>query len=61
MKNKIDIVDLADSQILRFIDELNGVNTDRKAKMLKVEIKRVKNMPVSENNKSRIQNLYNIA
>jgi hypothetical protein len=57
MKNKIDIVDLADSQILRFIDELNGVNTDRKAKMLKAEIKRVKNMPVSENNKSRIQNL----
>lgn len=60
MKNKIDIVDLADSQILRFIDELNGVNTDRKAKMLKAEIKRVKNMPVSENNKSRIQNLYNM-
>lgn len=57
MKSKIDIVDLADSQILRFIDELNGVNTDRKAKMLKAEIKRVKNMPVSENNKSRIQNL----
>lgn len=57
MKNKIDIVDLADSQILRFIDELNGVNTDRKAKMSKAEIKRVKNMPVSENNKSRIQNL----
>ena len=58
MKNKTDIIALADSQILRFIDQLNGVNTDIQAKMIKHEIKRLRRMEITEKNKSRMKDLY---
>jgi len=58
IRNKTDVIALADSQILRFIDQLNGVNTDIQAKMIKNEIKRLRRLEVSEKNKSRMKELY---
>ena len=40
--NKTDIVELSDSQVLRFIDEIRGVDTFAVVKELKEEIKRLK-------------------
>lgn len=58
MQNKSDIIAISDSQILRFIDELNCVNTDAKAKMLKNEIKRLRRMEVSQETKEHMKRLY---
>jgi len=58
MRNKSDIIAISDSQILRFIDELNCVNTDAKAKMLKNEIKRLRRMDVSQETKEHMKRLY---
>lgn len=60
MRNRTDIVALADSQILRFIDQINGVNTDTKAKMIKNEIKRLRRLDNTEVNKQRMAHLYHM-
>ncbi len=59
MKNKNDIVALNDSQILRWICELNGVeNLDFEVLKLKKEIKLIKKQPKSKENKDKIKSLY---
>ena len=58
---KIDglIVALADSQILSWINELNGTQDyDERAKLIKREIKWLKKQPTSKTNKTRISELY---
>lgn len=42
LNNGRDIVELSDSQILRFIDEINGIDTDEKIFQLKEEIRKLK-------------------
>lgn len=59
MKNKNDIVALNDSQILRWICELNGIeNLDSKVSELKKEIKSIKKQPKNKENKDKIKELY---
>lgn len=54
-----EVISLADSLILRWIDELNGViDADEKAKVIKSEIKRIKSAPNSIHNKREIKKLY---
>lgn len=58
---KIDgiVVALADSQVLSWINELNGIQDyDEKAKIIKKEIKWIKKQPVNNENKRRISELY---
>ena len=53
------VVALADSQILSWINELNGTEDyDIQAKEIKRQIKEIKNQPVSRSNKTKISNLY---
>ena len=53
------VVALADSQILSWINELNGTEDyDIQAKEIKRQIKDIKKQPVSRENKSKISNLY---
>lgn len=53
------VVSLADSQILTWINELNGtVNINEQAKEIKSQIKRIKKEPVSSENKRKIKQLY---
>lgn len=57
-KNK-EIVTLADSTMLRFINEINGVtDADEKDKAIRKEIKRLKRQPATDEVKSKIKNLY---
>lgn len=59
MKNKNDIVALNDSQILRWICELNNINNlDAEVSRLKKEIKFIKKQEKSTDNKNRIKKLY---
>lgn len=59
MKNKNDIVALNDSQILRWICELNGIeNLDYEVSRLKREIKFIKKQSKSKENKDKIKELY---
>lgn len=59
MKNKNDIVALNDSQILRWICELNDIeNLDYEVSKLKREIKFIKKQPKSKENKDKIKELY---
>ena len=54
-----EIISLADSQVLRWIDELNGVEgADEKAKAIKSEIKRLRKEPNSAQVRKRIRQLY---
>lgn len=54
-----EIISLADSQVLRWIDELNGIeDADQKARSIKAEIKRFKNEVNSIKNKKEIKRLY---
>lgn len=54
-----EVISLADSQILRWIDELNGiVDADAKAHEIKSEIKRLRKESNSIQNKRRIKELY---
>lgn len=58
---KIDglVVALADSQVLTWINELNGTQDyDEKARIIKKEIKWIKKQPTSKENKKRISELY---
>lgn len=55
-----EVISLADSQVLRWIDTLNGItNGDEQARNLKNEIKRLRKEPNSIQNKRSIKNLYN--
>lgn len=54
-----EIVSLSDSQMLRFIDELNGVHdADATAKEIKKEIKSLRKQPTSVQNRRKIKALY---
>lgn len=54
-----EIISLADSQMLRWIDELNGIcDADEKAKEIKHEIKKIKSEPNSIQNKREVRRLY---
>lgn len=54
-----EIVALADSQVLTWIDELNGItDADDKAKTIKAKIMELKKEPVSPNIKRQIRKLY---
>ena len=54
-----EIISLADSQVLRWIDEINGiVDADSKARDIKSRIRLVKKEPYSFKNKKEIKRLY---
>lgn len=54
-----EVVSLASSTILRWIDELNGItDTDEKAAAIRSEIKSIKKEPNSPANKRKIRALY---
>ena len=54
-----EVISLADSQVLRWIDELNGiVDADEQARNIKHKIKMIKKEPNSIQNKRAIRQLY---
>jgi hypothetical protein len=56
-----ELVSLADSEMLRFIDSINGVDLDVRIKTIsekRLEIESIKSKPKSKNNKNRIKKLY---
>ena len=54
-----EIISLADSQVLRWIDELNGIEgADQKAKEIKSQIKALRKEPVNTQNKRKMRQLY---
>lgn len=54
-----EVISLASSQILRWIDEINGIkDADEKAKAIKLEIKQLRKQKSSPQVKRRIRNLY---
>ena len=58
-KRNDEIISLASSQTLRWIDKLNGnIDTDTQARKLKSEIQKIKKEPYSIHNKKTIKKLY---
>ena len=54
-----EIISLADSQVLRWIDEINGItDADSKARSIKGKIKEIKKDNSSLENKREIRRLY---
>ena len=54
-----EVISLADSQVLRWLDELNGIeDADLQARAIKAEIRRIKKEPNSVANKRKIRQLY---
>lgn len=54
-----EVISLADSQVLRWIDELNGIEgADHKAKEIKSQIKALRKEPVNTQNKRKMRQLY---
>ena len=54
-----EVISLADSQMLRWIDELNGItDADAQARDIKSQIKRLRKEPNSIQNKRAIKKLY---
>lgn len=54
-----EVISLADSQVLRWIDELNGItDAEQKARDIKAEIKRLRNEPNSVQNRKAVKQLY---
>lgn len=54
-----EVISLADSQVLRWIDELNGVtDADQKAREIKSRIRQLKKEPNSVQNRREIKRLY---
>lgn len=54
-----EVISLSDSQILRFIDELNGIyDSDFIAKSIKSEIKQLRKQPNSMQNRAKVKKLY---
>lgn len=59
MKNTNDVVALSDSQILRWICELNDTNDlDQEVSKLREEIAAVRQQPFSVKNRKKIEDLY---
>lgn len=50
-----EVVELNDSQLIRFIDDMNGINTDEEVKELKGEIQRLKK---DKSNTLKVRRLY---
>lgn len=54
-----EVISLADSQVFRWIDELNGFEgADQKAKEIKSQIKALRKEPVNTQNKRKMRQLY---
>lgn len=54
-----EVISLADSQVLRWIDELNGItDADKQAREIKQEIKRIRKEPNNIQNRRVIKQLY---
>lgn len=54
-----EVISLADSQILRWLDELNGVtDAESTARQIKAELRRMRKEPNSAQNKRRAKKLY---
>lgn len=54
-----EIISLADSQVLRWLDELNGIeDAENRARNIKAEIKQLRKEENSASNKRRIKQLY---
>ena len=54
-----EVISLADSQVLRWIDFLNGItDADAQARDIKIQIKQVKKEPNSIQNRRKIKQLY---
>lgn len=54
-----EVISLADSQVLRWIDEINGIiDSDVKAKEIKMRIRQIKKEPNSNLNTREIRRLY---
>lgn len=54
-----EVISLADSQVLRWLDELNGVtNAENRAREIKNEIRRLRKESSSVQNRRRIKQLY---
>lgn len=54
-----EVISLADSQALRWIDELNGItDADSQARNIKYEIKRIRKEPSTVQNRKLIKQLY---
>lgn len=54
-----EVISLADSQVLRWIDELNGVtDSDTKAREIKMRIRQIKKEPNCNRNTREIRKLY---
>lgn len=54
-----EVISLADSQVLRWIDELNGMaDADAKAKSIKSEIQKIRKEESSAQNRRKIKQLY---
>lgn len=54
-----EVVPLSDSQMLRWIDSINGVgDTDQRVRDLKAEMRLVRQEPQSPENRNRIRSLY---
>lgn len=54
-----EVISLADSQVLRWIDEFNGItDADEKARTIKEEIKRIKKEQNSVQNRRKVKQLY---
>lgn len=55
-----EIISLSDSQMMRWIDELNGIiDADSQAKKIKKEIKAIKKQDNTSHNRAKIKQLYN--
>lgn len=54
-----EVISLADSQVLRWIDELNGItDAEQRARDIKSEIKRLRNEPNCVQNRKAVKQLY---
>lgn len=54
-----EVISLADSQVLRWLDELNGItDADEAAREIKSEIKRLRKEPNSPKNRKQVKALY---
>ena len=54
-----EVISLADSQVLRWIDEMNGItDADDKAKEIKIQIRKIKKEPNNIQNKRKVKKLY---
>lgn len=56
-----EVISISDSQIVRWIDEMNGViNSDERARAIKKEIKRIRKEPNCAENLRDIRSLYDL-